>query len=608
MDRYYTYLTSKADRVVAGAIESADADAFETPLRAIVAQLPVALSDGSPLETRSLRDSQADDVFIARVLRAIQAETIEVLRSESGDEPFAEVVLALRECIRKSLPRIPIDSRCAHLKQAMELGFVKTPGGEGDDFLAFIHTVLNSFGDMVYAHDVNGVLFFINDRGLELLKYSREDLFDGMSIYDFVVPDYLDLVEARLESPGAVVRSPYSIEVYAKDGARVPIEIDTRPIFAREGEVIAVAGLARDLRLERRLQDELSRSYADLECLFDALPVGVIMTRTDGRIINANPVAIALCGAADVNDLVGVNARTLWEGGCKEAGEAVTRALASSITVRRRCVGATRFGAHLQCDLTAQPMMRDGEPCGFLILIIDVSEELKLHRNLIQTEKMSALGELIAGLAHELNNPLTGILGNAQFALESPNQDSIHKHVDLVVEGAQRCKRIVENLLSFASGRPGEKSPLDLNSMLRETLELREYQLRADGIDLIANYDEKLPPVSVDQHQMRQVFMNIVNNAQQALAAVEGRQRALTVSTRRDGDKAVVTFADNGPGIPAAIQNRIFDPFFTTKPPGFATGLGLSVSFGIVQEHGGTLHMDSEEGRGAAFHIELPIA
>jgi len=237
-------------------------------------------------------------------------------------------------------------------------------------------------------------------------------------------------------------------------------------------------------------------------------------------------------------------------------------------------------------------------------------KELKqMQAQLIQTEKLSAIGEMIAGVAHEINNPLTAVIGYSQLLqLQSMGLDpQVHEDVEQILEAGLRMKRIVANLLDFSRQHLPQKEYVDINEIVSSALGLRAHDLMTSSIRAQTDLAPDLPWTMADRHQLQQVFVNIINNAQQAMAE-KGGPGVLTVITRRGRNNTIaITFQDTGPGIPKEIMGRIFDPFFTTKEVGKGTGLGLSVSYGIVQEHEGRIWAEGEDGRGATFFVELPV-
>jgi len=226
---------------------------------------------------------------------------------------------------------------------------------------------------------------------------------------------------------------------------------------------------------------------------------------------------------------------------------------------------------------------------------------------LIQSEKLSALGEFIAGITHELNNPLCTIVGFSELLKEQNSDAAFSKDLDLIAEAGNRCHKIVQNLLSFARQRPAERKAAKLNDVLDATLNFMSYDLRTSNVSIVREYDPALPVIIADAHQLQQVFLNLINNARQAIVGTRDRGNII-VHTMKRGKNAVIQITDDGPGIPPENLGRIFDPFFTTKEVGKGTGLGLSVSYGIIREHNGDISVQSEVGKGTTFEIQLPIA
>jgi len=228
----------------------------------------------------------------------------------------------------------------------------------------------------------------------------------------------------------------------------------------------------------------------------------------------------------------------------------------------------------------------------------------RAQEQLLQSEKMSAIGQLIAGVAHELNNPLTAILGYAQLLEAEKLETRAMEYVGKVFKQAQRTHRVVQNLLSFARQRKPEKQDFDVVKVLDEALLLRDYDMKVSSIKLQREIETDVPAVSGDPHQLEQVFLNIINNALDAM--LEGEQRSLRVRVHASGENVIVEFHDSGPGL--TEPSRIFEPFYTTKSVGKGTGLGLSICYGIVKEHGGEISARNVEGGGAVIEVRLPSA
>ncbi len=240
----------------------------------------------------------------------------------------------------------------------------------------------------------------------------------------------------------------------------------------------------------------------------------------------------------------------------------------------------------------------------------DLTERRRLEQQLIQSDKLSALGQLVAGVAHELNNPLTSISGYAQLLLRNRTlNDEVRADLEQIRQQAERAGRIVRNLLMFAREHKPERLATQINEVIQSTLALQVYQLRVDNITVQLDLDPELPSTVADPHQLQQVLLNLITNARQAMN--ERGSGILTIRTRRheaaDGRYIEISISDNGVGIPAQYLDKVFNPFFTTKPVGQGTGLGLSICYGIIQEHQGQIWIESREGVGTTVFIRLPI-
>src|SRR5688572_18119442 len=228
---------------------------------------------------------------------------------------------------------------------------------------------------------------------------------------------------------------------------------------------------------------------------------------------------------------------------------------------------------------------------------------------MLQAEKMAALGQTISGVAHELNNPLATILSWSERLAERNVDDKTKQGLEVILGEAERAARIVRNLLTFARKRQTTRAMVDLNQVVRETLALRAYEQKVSNIQVVEALATGLPEVFVDGHQIKQVLLNLIINAEQACLGANGRG-TIVVRTMHDADRgsAVLEVNDDGPGIPEERQGKVFDPFFTTKEVGQGTGLGLTVAYAIAREHGGRIWLESKKGLGASFFVELPIS
>ena len=266
---------------------------------------------------------------------------------------------------------------------------------------------------------------------------------------------------------------------------------------------------------------------------------------------------------------------------------------------------ATIFGSQIAQALSNARLYREVEEKASRLE--DALRRLEeAQKQLVQTEKLAAIGQLAAGVAHELNNPLTGILGFAQLLLQEEGLNPQQREdLESIYKQSQRCRTIIQNLLQFSHRKEPKMEPVRMRALMDATMLLIQYDFKTSGVDLQVDVPEDLPLVMADPNQLQQVFLNLLSNARQATEAKKGAR--IVVRAAREGEKLVLTFRDNGVGIAPENLDKIFDPCFTTKPVGKGTGLGLSISYGIVQQHKGSIRAESEVGQGTAFIIEFPV-
>jgi two-component system NtrC family sensor kinase len=385
---------------------------------------------------------------------------------------------------------------------------------------------------------------------------------------------------------------------------------DSRTRRFTEEEVLRAEALAHQaaIALENaRLFQVVSRSQKEWETTFDAMQDCVSVHDPSGKVIRAN-VALARRLKTIPQKVIGRYCSEIYN----PAGSSLspcrhTRPLISETLIVEE-VALPAMGGVFQ--ISVSPWYdKDNRLLGSIHVAKDISNEKLLQQQLIQSEKLSAIGELISGIAHELNNPLTGVMGYSQLLQLRKDLDDRAKESLLKINNlALRCQKIVQNLLSFARKQKPERTLSDINDILEKTVELRGYEFQVNNIEICRELDRNLPKTIADAHQLQQVFLNILTNAEQAMLESHGKG-LLTIRTRADDQKSriIVEIMDDGPGIPESYLTRIFDPFFTTKEVGKGTGLGLSLSYGMIKEHGGNIYARSRLGDGSTFVIELPI-
>lgn len=470
------------------------------------------------------------------------------------------------------------------------------------DALATAAQIVATLADAVCVTGLDRRIQIANPACAELLGRKLEDL-PGILVDDCIAPADRANVRERQDAVFAGRAERYEARIVRPDGDVRVVAVSSSPLVLG-GALIGSAATLRDITTDRRAQETLARSEARYRNLFESASDAIITLDANGRFTTVNHAAEAISGYTR-DELVGTwFAPMIPDEELPKALGAFQRALGGETGLFE-----TRFfrkdGELRHIAVTYSTPQRDEE---VLCLIRDVSDQRMLQEQLIQSEKMSAIGQLVSGVAHELNNPLAGISAFAQLLLTEKRQTQEQRGAsETIYAEARRASRIVNNLLTFARQYKPEKVPTSLNQVLDDTLELRTYELRVRGIEITRDYDETIPDTMADAHQLQQVFLNLLTNAEQAMERAEGRRHRLTVRTRRSGTAIRIEIEDTGPGVPPTLLDRIFNPFFTTKPTGAGTGLGLSISLGIVREHEGRIWAENLQVGGARFVIELPI-
>jgi two-component system NtrC family sensor kinase len=353
-----------------------------------------------------------------------------------------------------------------------------------------------------------------------------------------------------------------------------------------------------------RLYEMVRRSEEEWETAFNALTEGIAVVGPTGAILRANRALAALAELPE-SELVSRDFCELLPG----ASEVVAGLIQAAYRRERTAPLVVRLEQnHRVLRLTAAPLAGT-ESGSVVILIEDVTEQRMLEAQIIQNDKMASIGQLVSGVAHELNNPLTSIAGLAELLLERrPHPELPREHLRVIHDQAERAGRIVRNLLTFARKGVAEKTAVDLNDVVTRTSLLIMHELQLHGIELDSALSADPVVVLGDRYELQQVLLNLVTNAVQAVTGVEaGRPRRITLSTSRSEGEAVLRVCDNGPGVPKHFAPYLFTPFFTTKAPGEGTGLGLSLSYGLVKAHGGALVYEPPPEGGAEFRVTLPL-
>ncbi len=458
--------------------------------------------------------------------------------------------------------------------------------------------------DAVYWIGKDGKFLYVNDAACRMVGYTREEMF-SMHLCDidviFIAENWPETWEMTRR------RETFTFESRQRNrkGKIFPVEVSASYLEFNGKECICA--FVRDITERKIMERALRQSEREYRNLFEnATDTMVVFDPETGVILEANSSACEMYGLTK-DELLGISLKVIAKdaaGGEERVREILTHGSVKNFET-----------IHFRKDGTPIDLLENSsliEYAGRTSIVStfrEVTQIKRLQQQLMQSEKLAALGQLVSGVAHELNNPLTSVIGYTQLALAAPTLDpQIRERLDIVSREAERTRRIVQNLLSFSRHHRPSRSYLDINELLERTLELRAYEMRVTNIRIDRELGS-IPLVMADGHHLQQVFLNIVVNAEQAMNNCE-RGGTLTVKSmvkRVEGkDWVEVQIADDGPGIEAENIHRIFDPFFTTKPVGQGTGLGLSISYGIIKEHGGAIRAESKPGQGTMFITELP--
>lgn len=463
--------------------------------------------------------------------------------------------------------------------------------------------LFESASDAIYTLDAHGSFTSVNEATCELAGQSREALL-GRSALTLLANTDLPAVKEHFKSALAGLARRYECHFVRPDGTRRLASVTNTPI--RHGtQIVGILGVARDVTAERERDMALERSEARYTNLVESASDAIFTVGTDGHMTAVNR-SLERSSGKNRRDLIGAPFTTLID---MRDQALAWHAIADSLNGSRRRVELrypSADGEVRQCQLTLTPLTEGASVTGALGIVRDVTDEKRMTEQLMQQEKLAAVGQLVSGVAHELNNPLASVMAFAQLLLAAPSDAPQDKRaIDAINQEAKRAAKIVSNLLTFARQHQPERTITDLNRVVEDTLELRRYALRIAQVEIDTVLDEALPLTWADPFQLQQVVLNLVTNAEHALAGWD-KERRITVITETQRDQLIVRVVDSGPGIQPEHLSRIFNPFFTTKPVGEGTGLGLSISDGIVREHGGRIRAESRLGSGATFIIEIP--
>jgi len=445
------------------------------------------------------------------------------------------------------------------------------------------------------------------NKGFEVLFGYRAEEVKDRFLYYMVVP------EDRIEEASALARAALNNQVSRietvrkrKDGSLVDISLLHYPIqFGNQ--TVAVYAIYTDITERKRAAEALELQKAYFQQLFDNSPDAIAMWDDTGRVVQVNRGFEVLFGyrAEEVKGKF-INDVVVPEDYAEEAS-ALSGSVFNGEVSRKETVRKRKDGSLVDVSLLHYPIQFGNQTVAVYAIYTDITERKEMEQQLILTDRLASVGELVSGIAHELNNPLTGVIGFSQLLLDKDVSDDVKLDLKIIYSEAQRAADVVKGLLTFARKHVPVKQPVNIDSIIEKVLTLRAYEQRVNNIQVNAYFAPDLPEVMADHFQLQQVFLNIIINAEYFMVEAH-HEGTLTITTEKVGDIIKASVTDDGPGINQENLGHLFDPFFTTKEVGKGTGLGLSICHGIITEHGGQIYAESELGKGTTFVVELPIS
>src|SRR6202795_1216338 len=469
--------------------------------------------------------------------------------------------------------------------------------------------LFESLQEGIYIVTPDGTIVDVNPALARMLGYdSKEELLKRRVPEIFVDQPERKIVQAEVERQHMI--QGREITLICKDGRSIVCLNTAAAVRDNAGRVVRYQGALMDITERREMERRLHQQQEFARRLVDSFPDLILVLDTEAHYNFVSPRCKEILGY-DVEDM-----QHLEFGGRSHPEDMpAVHALYGDIVAGRQTFASLevrvrhKLGDWRRIRFNFSPLSDEkGNIEGVVLSGRDVTDLKRLEEQLIQAEKLAAMGQMLAGVAHELNNPLTAIIGVTELLREGQGlEESVKRQLELTHRQARRAARIVQNLLEFSRPASPQKKPVDLNSIIERTLQLHEHSLRRNNVEVDFRLQPDFPGVIADANQLIQVFLNLVTNAEQAIREVRESGR-IQIRFARVGSRISVTFQDDGVGIRPDSVPRLFDPFYTTKRPGGGTGLGLSICLSIVREHGGTIEAEALPAGGSAFTVYLPAA
>ena len=460
----------------------------------------------------------------------------------------------------------------------------------------------------VYLADAGGKLEEVNPALVRMLGYENRQGLLGRPLSEFFLQPEEWETERRQLAQSDVVYG-HEAMLRRSDGSALAALHASALIRDTAGRVRRCQGTLVDISERRQIETRLQREQEFARRLVESFPDLVVALDREGRYTFVSPRSRELLGFAP-EELIG----SLFSERIEPHSRKEVQAFLDTVISGRCSNGSTEYlarrsdGETRLFRATASPLMDgSGRIAGVIAAARDITDSKRMEQQLIQNERLAAMGQMIAGVAHELNNPLTAVLGVTELLRDSTGDDSARRQLEIAHRQARRAAQIVQSLLTFSRPPQPRKICLNLSELIQRSLQLHEHSLRSNGITVDFSAPPDLPLILGDASQLTQVFLNLIANAEQAIREIRDHG-TLRIRVSRAADRVVATFQDDGAGIRREILPKIFDPFFTTKRPGRGTGLGLSICLAILREHNGEIEAQPLPQGGSLFTTWLPIA
>jgi PAS domain S-box-containing protein len=470
-------------------------------------------------------------------------------------------------------------------------------------------TILEEMEDSYFEVDLGGHFTLVNNSVCRDLGHSREELI-GMSYKSCAVEEDRESIFRVFNEvyQSGVPNKGFAWRTIRKDGTHGFAETSVSLLRNGSGEITGFRGVGRDVSERRWAEERVRQGEENYRALFDSSVIGTIVLDAETiTVMMANQAAAKMFGFSSAEEVRMMDFLDFLHAEDKEQVMAlVKRSLLEQNSHQIDNLRAmTKDGRRIWISATGAKVTHEGKSAG-LISFTDITDQKLQNEQLMMADRLASIGELAAGAAHELNNPLTSIIGFSELLMEKDTPDYIRRDLALIHSEAQRAANVMSNLLTFARKHRPIKQLTQINGLIEDVLRLRAYAYKSHSIEVDRNLAPDLPEIMVDPFQMQQVFLNITINAEYFMSEAHNKGNLIVTTEQRDSI-VKLSFADDGPGVPAENLSRMFDPFFTTKEAGKANGLGLSICHGIVAEHGGQIYARSELGKGTTIFVELPI-